>query len=238
MIGAAERPQMELRGLRQRAGVRGAVLVLHGARLPDLRRAGALAGSLADRCMLVAVDGGLKTCLEGRRRPDLFVGDGDSAKAPPADTATILFDREKDFSDLSGALGELRKRKVQFVALAGLLGGRLDHEWANLLELGRWSRSFAGFLAPTDRGTIVVTGHGCRVVTVPRRTVSLFSLISSATVTLTGTRWELQHRQLRPGSHGLSNVTGTELDLTVHSGAVALVFLPPRRRRVPSRAGS
>jgi thiamine pyrophosphokinase len=212
--------------------------VLAGAKLPELKRASALAGSVADRCILVAVDGGLKTCVAGRRRPDLFVGDGDSSRKPPTELASVVFSRDKDFSDLAGALAEMRQRKVQLVAVAGLLGGRLDHEWANLLELGSWSRWFAGFLAPTDRGTVLITSRGCRMVTVPKRTFSLFALGSFATVTLAGTRWELQRRRLRPGSHGLSNLTGTDLDLTVHAGSVALVFPPPRRRRRRTRTAS
>ena len=68
-------------------------------------------------------------------------------------------------------------------------------------------------------------------MTVPNRLLSLFSLSASATVTLLGTDWELQRRRLRPGSHGLSNISGTELDLTVHSGTVALVFPPTNKRR-------
>jgi hypothetical protein len=70
----------------------------------------------------------------------------------------------------------------------------------------------------------VVTGHGCRASTVRHRAVSLFCLGGSCTVTLRGTRWELERRRIRPGSRGLSNVTGTELDLTVHSGSAGLVF--------------
>ena len=237
MAAPGERPQMELRGLKRRGGVRGAVLVLAGARLPELKRACALAGSIADRCLLVAVDGGLKTCVKGRRRPDLFVGDADSAKKPPAEIPCVLYSRDKDYSDLAGALVELRRRKVQLAAVAGLLGGRLDHEWANLLEFGSCAKHFAGFIAPTSRGTVVITSRGCRIATVRNRTLSLFSLGASATVTLLGTRWDLQRRRLRPGSHGLSNVSGTELDLTVHSGSVALVF-PPTKKRRASRSRS
>jgi len=222
---------MELRGLRKRGGVNGAVLVLTGAKLPELNRACALAASLTDRCLLVAVDGGLKTCIAGRRRPDLFVGDGDSFKAPPPEIPSVRYPQDKDFSDLAGALEELRKRKVQIVVVAGLTGGRLDHEWANLLELAGSARSFAGILAPSERGTVLLTSHGCRLTTVPKRTVSLFPLNASATVTLSGTQWELQRRRLMPGSHGLSNRTGTLMDLTVHRGTVAIVFAPPRKRR-------
>ena len=50
------------------------------------------------------------------------------------------------------------------------------------------------------------------------------SLGGVATVSLGGTRWTLRRARLRPGSLGLSNVTGTSLRLTVHSGSVALLF--------------
>jgi len=235
VIAPGERPQLELRGLSRRGGVRAAVLVLTGARRAILKRATALAAMLADRCLLVAVDGGLRTCRADGRRPDLFVGDGDSVPKAPAEIPSVVFDRDKEFSDLAGALEEMKKRRVQLVALAGLLGGRLDHEWANLLELGNWARSFAAILAPTNRGMVLVTGRGCRAATVRNRTFSLFALGTAATVTLLGSRWELHRRRLRPGSHGLSNLTGTEFDLTVHKGTVALVLVPPRRRRTTRR---
>jgi len=229
MPRSRDRPQLELRGLRRRGGVQGAVLVLNGSTCAELRRAKVLATSLSDRCLTVAVDGGLETCIAARRTPDLFVGDGDSARSVPDDLPAVLYDENKDFSDLVGALRELRRREVQVVAVGGLLGGRVDHEWSNLFELGGHARHFAGFVAPTERGLVIVTGHGCRMTTAQRRTVSLFALGAAATVSLGGTRWELARRRLRPGSHGLSNLTGAHLDLTVHTGTVALVLLPARR---------
>ncbi|MBZ5638709.1 MAG: thiamine diphosphokinase [Acidobacteriia bacterium] len=219
-----ERPQIEMRGLRRRGGVLGAVLVLHGARRAELRRACALAGTLSDGCLLVAVDGGLRTCRAAARKPDLFVGDLDSTSRSPRGVTSVVYDRDKAFSDLAGALRELRTRRVQVVTVAGLLGGRLDHEWTNLLDLAAASDAFAGILAPTDRATVLVTRRGCRAATVRGRTVSLLAVGGPATVTLRGTRWTLRRRRIRPGSLGLSNVTGTSLSLAVHSGAVALVF--------------
>jgi thiamine pyrophosphokinase len=232
MTGAGERPNIELRGARRRGGVRGAVVVLERASRSELRRASAFAGLLTDSSLLVAVNGGLRTCRAARRRPDLFVGDVDSAKRVPKRLPSIVYARDKSFSDLAGALSELRRRGVQVVTIAGLLGGRLDHEWANLFELGRRAGWFAGILAPTDRGTVLITSHGCRAVTVRNRSVSLLSLCGGATVSLLGTRWSLRRQRILPGSHGLSNVTGTSLDLVVYRGSVALVFPPsPRRAR-------
>jgi thiamine pyrophosphokinase len=212
------------------------VVVLEGASRSELHGASALAGQLTDTCILVAVDGGLRTCRAARRRPDLFVGDVDSTRRVPRGLRAVVYPRDKTFSDLAGALRELRSRKVQVVSVAGLLGGRLDHEWANLFELGRTARHFAGILAPTDRGAVLITSHGCRAVTVRNRTVSLLPLCGGATVSLLGTRWNLRRKRVAPGSLGLSNVTGTSLHLVVHRGAVALVF-PPAPRRPRKRRG-
>lgn len=237
MTLSPDRPQIALRGLGKGGHVRAAVVVLNGAKLAELRRAAALTGTLAHSCLLVAVDGGLKTCLRGKHRPDLFVGDLDSGRRPPVGVPAAIYPRDKEFSDLSAALTELHQRKVRLVGIAGLLGGRLDHEWGNLFEVGGHSPRFAGLLAPTERGTVVVTSHGCDVVTIPDRTLSLFALGGGAVVTLRGARWELKRHPLSPGSRGLSNVSGTLLDLSVHRGTVALVFVPPppRRRTAASR---
>jgi thiamine pyrophosphokinase len=222
--------QLELRGLRRGRGTRGAILVLNGAARAELERAVTLAGRLGERCELVAVDGGLKTCRAAGRRPDLWVGDGDSTRAIPTGIPTVVYPSDKDVSDLGAALNEVARSGARFVVVAGLLGGRLDHEWANLQELGTRSAPFAGILAPTRRGTVLVTRRGCRARTVSGRTFSLLVLGGAATVTLRGARWRLDRKQLRPGSRGLSNVTGERLDLTVHRGAVAAVFPPSTPR--------
>jgi len=108
--------------------------------------------------------------------------------------------------------------------IAGLLGGRLDHEWANLLEAQRAARDFAGILAPSPRGLVVVTAAGVRARTVPGRLVSLFALGRGTRVTLRGTDYTLTKRRLQPGSLGLSNLTGQTLALDVHEGVAVLVF--------------
>jgi thiamine pyrophosphokinase len=216
--------QFRLRGTTRRSAARGAALVLNGASRDDLWNATELAGQLCGAWILVAVDGGLETCRVAGAIPDLFVGDADSSEARPADLESVIYPRDKNLSDMSAALAEVRKRGVEIVTVAGLLGGRLDHEWANLLETGVHARRLAGIVAPSDRGTVVVTAHGCHAETVPGCLVSLFVLSGSATVTLRGTRWKLREQRIRPGSRGLSNLTGKTLYLVVHAGVVALVF--------------
>lgn len=212
---------------RSRRKQRAAVVALEGCSPSDLRRAVSLAQRYDRRAMLVAVDGGLDTCRAIRRRPSLFVGDLDSARRPPSGVEALIYPIEKDFSDFAGALRELAARDASIVVVAGLLGGRLDHEWANLLEVGSAASQFEGLLAPSSRGLVVVTARGLRAKTTPRRFVSVFAAGREARVTLSGTRWTLTRARLRPGSLGLSNVTGERLSLEVHEGVAVVVFPAP-----------
>jgi thiamine pyrophosphokinase len=208
------------RGARRRA----AVFALEGAPRSELARSLALAASYDPRAILIAVDGGLATCRALRRRPDLFVGDVDSARKAPRGIASRIYPVAKDFSDFSGALDEARERGAEVAVIAGFLGGRLDHEWANLLEAAAAARYLAGLLAPSGRGLVVVTAGGVRARTAARRPVSVFALGGGARVSLRGTSWTLDQRRIAPGSLGLSNLTGTKLALDVHQGVAALVF--------------
>ena len=207
--------------------MRAAILALEGASRTEFKLASAQAVRFDPKPLLIAVDGGLTTCRAMRRRPDLFVGDLDSARVLPRGIASSIFPVAKNFSDFSGALSAARGLGAEVAVIAGLLGGRLDHEWANLLEAGAAAHGFLGILAPSPRGLVVVTAGGVRARTVAGRLVSVFALGHAARVSLRGTAWTLSKRRLVPGSLGLSNVTGRELAMDVHDGVAMLVFPDP-----------
>ncbi len=207
-----------------RERTRAVVIVLEGTKAADLKLALASAERFDRKPGLIAVDGGLDTVRAIRRRPDLFVGDLDSTPRAPRGVVSRIYPAAKDFSDFSGALVEARDLGAGIAVVAGLLGGRLDHEWANLLEVGAAAPDFAGLLAPSSRGLVAVTAKGARARSAPDRSVSVFALGRGARVTLRGTHWTLSNRRLAPGSLGLSNISGGELQLDVHDGVAALVF--------------
>jgi thiamine pyrophosphokinase len=209
---------------RRRSRARVAILALEGAARVELENAFVLASRYDRKALLIAVDGGLRTCRAMRRRPDLFVGDLDSARVRPRGIASTIYPVAKDFSDFSGALSEARRLGADVAVIAGLLGGRFDHEWANLLEAGAAAHGFLGMLSPSSRGLVVITAGGVRARTVAGCLVSVFALGRAARVSLRGTTWTLSKRRLAPGSLGLSNVTGRELAFNVHEGVGMLVF--------------
>ncbi len=221
------------RSSRRRSRARVAILALEGASRAELKEAFALAARFDRKALLIAVDGGLQTCRAMRRRPDLFVGDLDSTRVPPRGIPSTVYPAAKDFSDFAGALSAARRLGAEVAVIAGLLGGRLDHEWANLLEAGAAARGLVGILAPSARGLVVVTAGGVRARTVAGRLVSVFALGRGARVSLRGTVWTLSKQRLAPGSLGLSNVSGRELALDVHEGVAMLLF--PRSVGVTGR---
>ena len=219
---------------RRRSRARVAVLALEGAARAELKDAFAVASRYDRAALLVAVDGGLATCRGMRRRPDLFVGDLDSVRVPPRGIPCTVYPAAKDFSDFAGALSAARSLGAEVLVIAGLLGGRLDHEWANLLEAGAAAPGFLGILAPSSKGLVVVTAAGVRARTVAGSLMSVFALRRDARVSLRGTHWTISKRRLAPGSRGLSNVTGRDVALDVHEGVAMLVFPSVTRVR---RAG-
>ncbi|MDO5603393.1 MAG: thiamine diphosphokinase [Oscillospiraceae bacterium] len=89
---------------------------------------------LPQDCFLIAADGGLKTAARLNRRPDLAVGDWDSA-SKPADIPAVTLPHEKDDTDTHFAARWAVEQGYDEVHIYGALGGRLDHTIANLHTL-------------------------------------------------------------------------------------------------------
>ena len=161
----------------------------------------------------------------------------------------VRFPANKDYSDFVGALAVssahgLRDGDAPTVAVvAGLLGGELDHEWANVLDAVAFvtptpARRPAG--KPTQPPPIHTLLAPCRarnrVVAVTRRGVTLggfppgtpfsvFATPATAAVTVRGAAWPLRGARLRGASHGLHNRTarGGPTDVAVRGGVAVVV---------------
>lgn len=157
---------------------------------------------------VIFLDGAIKwtSHLPALTCPLYWVGDGDSLGSTLPSEIEVLghYSRDKNFSDLSGALRFLPCSGLQIEAY-GLLGGRPDHELINLLEALNFVAqgiqtqfNFEGKTLALGRGEHQLKHHGN------------FSLVSfkANQVTLSGNiAYPLCSQQLRPrSSHGLSNV--------------------------------
>lgn len=196
---------------------------------------------LADRAWLdgadlvIAADGGAAWLDAAGRRPDLLVGDLDSADAAlvarlgRAGTVIERHPTDKDASDTELALDAARARGATEIVLLGALGGdRLDHELANLLLLA--DPALADLRVRIVRGstTVRVLHGGTRLDLEGSAgdTVTLLPIGGPALgVTATGVRWPLDAATLGPGrSRGLSNeVVGAPAAVSLEVGALLLV---------------
>jgi thiamine pyrophosphokinase len=187
--------------------------------------------------LVVAADGGATWLDRVARRPDLLVGDLDSADAALVarlEASGTLVERhpaDKEASDTELAIHAARDRGATELTLVGAIGGhRLDHELANLLLLA--DPALAGVPVRAVRGsTTVRVLHGGERLTLDAGrgdTVSLLPLGGDAAgVSTTGMRWNLSGATLRVGrSRGLSNeVAHVPASVSLGGGALLVVHV-------------
>lgn len=167
--------------------------------------------------LVVAADGGAASLHDLGRRPDVIVGDLDSAdpslvtELEAAGTEVRRHSADKDASDTELAIDVAVEAGADEIVVCGALRGRrLDHELANILLLAdpahrdRDIRLVAG-------GTVVRALHEGRTLTLAGSAgdgVTLLPVGGDADgITTRGLRWALDGGTLRLGhSRGLSNV--------------------------------
>lgn len=93
----------------------------------------ALKQQVHDEDYIIAVDNGLKYIHELQLNPDLILGDFDSYKGVvPTGKNVLRYKSEKDDTDTMIALKIAIEKGFKQVLFAGMLGGRLDHTFANI----------------------------------------------------------------------------------------------------------
>lgn len=196
---------------------------------------------------VIAADSGADLCVSLGRIPDVFVGDADSVSESTlealrsAGVPLELASADKDVSDLDLALMAARDRGVHDVVVTAAWGGRADHTLAvvgslfdaadlapRLVEPGLFE---GWFLSSSGRPSLGVGEPG--------QTLSVLAGPQGATVSVSGTRWTLDHADLAAFSRtGLSNtVAGPTAEILVHTGTALLILVEPDRDAVAGTEG-
>lgn len=146
---------------------------------------------------LWAIDRGLDICLAANVRPDLLIGDGDSAAERNWEKARALgipieqFPKDKDYTDTQLALQRL-KEKTPAILFTGAFGGRLDHLMSTVFSFA--SSRIKGILADDSEFCLILRDN--ESITYEAKTrplaISLLALSDTVTgVTMDGVRWAL-----------------------------------------------
>jgi len=84
---------------------------------------------------IIAADAGLRYLEHTGIVPDLIVGDFDSLGSVPTGTHVITHRPEKEDTDMMLAIREALARNAEIIVIFGGMGGRPDHEYANIQAL-------------------------------------------------------------------------------------------------------
>ncbi len=185
--------------------------------------------------MVIAADGGARHCLALGIVPDIVIGDFDSlgeqeiAALDNAETEFIRYPADKDETDLELALDQAVKLGASEITLYGLLGGRWDMIFANMLLLA--SPSYDGIrvcvVDGNTRAYIIRSGETLELSGQSGDTVSAIPLSEAAHgITYKGLQWPLEDATLAFGSpKGVSNrLANTTAQVSVESGILLVIM--------------
>ena len=227
--------------MRRSTAIRTAAIIA-GGRLRPFSGLGALLRGVE---LLICADGGLRSARGLRIRPHVAIGDFDSASpglvrwAARSGARIIAHPAEKDKTDTELALDFAAAAGVRTVEFLGALGGRLDHELANVALLLR-AKAAGVTMRIRDGGTIACLAT--RRTALPARVgdvVSLLPLSRRVTgVSTSGLRYPLRGATLSEGSTlGVSNVvTGSHPVVRVGTGDLLIIVSAASGTRRNSRS--
>jgi thiamine pyrophosphokinase len=205
------------------------ILIFANGELPNLNKARAL---IQQGDYIICADGGTRHVLAMDLKPDLIIGDMDSAereqlqKLKDAEVSIELFPHDKDETDLELAINRAIELNPKQIMIVAALGGRLDQTIANITLLT--DPQLSAFDVRLDDGVEEI--FLCRdQVQVHGRPGDIVSLIpwgeAVAEVQTLHLKWPLRKETLYPDkTRGISNeMLGESASISIGSGSLLIV---------------
>jgi len=183
---------------------------------------------------IIAADGGARHCKNLGIKPDVLIGDLDSiapdilAFLESGDVDIVRHPENKNETDLELAINYAVEHGAMEITLYGLLGGRWDMSFANIMLLASPQYSMVDFQVIGDnlKLNILRGGKSITLYGKPGDLISVLPLGGNAQgVTYTGLAWPLKGANLYLGSPlGMSNtMLENEATIRLVSGTL-LIF--------------
>jgi thiamine pyrophosphokinase len=164
--------------------------------------------------------------------PDLAIGDFDSTNKNELVSIkhmcknVVEYPRDKDFTDTELALTEAIKIKASEIIIFGATGNRMDHTLANIHLLETAAKPAIPCRIRDTRNEIRLVLDKLNIE--KNNSFPYFSLLpvtDSVTVSITGAKYNLDHKRLDRGQTiGVSNeISGKSAEITVHSGSALVI---------------
>ena len=159
-----------------------------------------------DSDFIICADSGYRHCMMFGIKPDIVMGDFDSMPDYNGENA-VRYKKEKDETDTLLAVEIALEKGCEEIIIFGALGGRLDHELANICLLKKILDSGACGIIDSGKNKILLINKRLRLMRGESKYVSIFPAFGEAVgVTLKGMKYTLTSRTLSPGDTiGISN---------------------------------
>jgi len=207
------------------------IIIISNGRLGDpaffQQRHAAMGGLLTICC-----DGAIRYLEKLNIRPDVIMGDMDSADAAGLDSYAacgvkiMKYPRDKDATDTQLALDYALGLKPASIEIWGALGGRIDHALANLFLLSRGENTGIKISLVDEYCETFVVEREASFDEAVGQTLSLFAWGAQAEgVTLHGFQYSLDNEALEMNNpRGISNViVGSPATIQIRSGSLLVV---------------
>ncbi len=175
--------------------------------------------------LVIAADRGLDVLLSAGMKPDIAVGDFDSAEcAVPEGIECVRACPIKDFTDAQLAADIAVARGYDELVFHAALGGRLDHTIANIQMIyGLMERGVKSVLLGDGEKAYMLRG----TARIPRFEgyLSVFAVGGQAVVSESGTKYTIERCAISETFPlGVSNeITAEKAVVTVHSGTALVI---------------
>ncbi len=168
--------------------------------------------------LLICADGGYKHLKEIDVVPDVVLGDFDSSEEPKG-IETVKFPAEKDMTDGEIAIEYAIEKGADEIVLSCTLGGRVDHEMANIFLLTRYEN----VIIEEENCSILCIDGEYKLENSSGKTVSLIPYME-AEVELTNFKYPLNSKINVGTTLGISNIAKENAKVLVKNGKCILVI--------------
>lgn len=182
--------------------------------------------------LIVAADGGANIARAYGIRPDVIIGDLDSATRETLrffSRSAIVRAGDQYSTDLEKALMYCAKRKVQRATIIAATGNRLDFTLGNLAVVWRYAKRLSVVFEGDGWKAIPLDGNR-RIKARVGTTVSLIPFGKCSGITLRGLQYQLTDAAMKVGEIGVSNVVRkSPFVVEVKKGHMLLLILERKR---------
>ncbi len=171
----------------------------------------------------ISIDAKLENLKELGVRPNLILGDLDSAEIDGLDNQIEVIElSDQNKTDLEKSLDYCKEHSIKKVLILGSSGLRDDHSMANILLASSYSDNLHIELITSFYRIIFVKEN--TLINAPNAPVSIISLSTDNKITTRGLKYNLNNEKLKSFSHGISNEVKGE-NFTVEAESTIVVFI-------------